>query len=205
MNYFRKFLEVIGFILVIGIISTIFLINKITEPNLPSLKNHYDAIIILSGNFDRASRAIKLYNSKQSSIIFLSKETSMINHYSFPERTRKTYEIYLDILVNNGVDRNNIVLFGQNNKSTLDEVKQLKKLDLSKYSKILIVTDYYHVYRTNKLFQDMDITFDYDFDHQHISAKWYEDKRSMLVVFSELMKCYLYYIFEDFDNYLGYV
>ena len=183
----------------------IILISKITEPVTVNLKSQYDAIIILSGNLERASKASELYFEKDSNVILLSKELTTVDYYSYLSVNKKTYELYMDILNNRGIDKNNIILFGTNNESTFDEIKELKKLDLERYSNILIVTDRYHIFRANELFKNMDVAFNYEFYSQNTSIKWYENKKSILIVFSELMKCYLYYIFEDFNAYLDYV
>lgn len=205
MFYFRRLLEIIGLISIIILLSATILISKITESVTVNLKNQYDAIIILSGNLERASTASQLYFEKDTSVILLSKELATVDDYSNFNNHKKTYELYLDILNNRGIDKSNIILYGTNNRSTFDEVKELKKLDLKKYSNILIVTDRYHVFRANEIFKNMNVSFNYEFYRQNISVKWYENKKSILIVFSELMKCYLYYIFDDFNTYLGYV
>ena len=205
MFYFRRLLEIIGLISIILFISAIFLINKITEPVTVNLKSQYDGIIILSGNLERASKASQLYFEKGANFILLSKELAVVQDYYSSNIHKKTYELYLDILSDRGIDKSNIILYGKNNKSTFDEVNELKKLDLIEYSNLLIVTDKYHVFRANKIFKNRDVAFNYEFYRQNESIKWYENKKSILIVFSELMKCYLYYIFEDFNTYLDYV
>ncbi len=205
MYYFRRLLEIIGLISIIILISAIFLISKITEPVTVDLKNQYDAIIILSGNLERASRASKLYFEKDAQVVLLSKELASVYDYSNMNHSKKTYELYLDILNNRGIDIGNIILYGTNNESTFDEINELKKLNLKKYSNILIVTDRYHIFRASQLLKANNVAFNYEFYRSKTSAKWYENKKSILIVFSELMKCYLYYIFEDFNTYLDYL
>ena len=205
MYYFRRLLEIIGLISIIILISAIFLISKITEPVTVDLKNQYDAIIILSGNLERASRASKLYFEKDAQVVLLSKELASVYDYSDMNHSKKTYELYLDILNNRGIDIGNIILYGTNNESTFDEINELKKLNLKKYSNILIVTDRYHIFRASQLLKANNVAFNYEFYRSKTSAKWYENKKSILIVFSELMKCYLYYIFEDFNTYLDYL
>ena len=205
MYYFRRLLEIIGLISIIILISAIFLISKITEPVTVDLKNQYDAIIILSGNLERASRASKLYFEKDAQVVLLSKELASVYDYSNMNHSKKTYELYLDILNNRGIDIGNIILYGTNNESTFDEINELKKLNLKKYSNILIVTDRYHIFRASQLLKANNVAFNYEFYRSKTSAKWYENKKSILIVFSELMKCYLYYIFDDFNTYLEYV
>ncbi|MFL2568731.1 MAG: ElyC/SanA/YdcF family protein [Gammaproteobacteria bacterium] len=205
MLYFRKLLEAIGLFSAAIIIVSFLLVHKITKENPSDIKDHYDAIIILSGNPERAFRASKLFFEKNSKIIFLSKEQVVFKNYFEPNNSKKTYELYLDILIKSGVDPKNIRLFGINNKSTIDEINELSRLDMSEYRDILIVTDRYHVFRANQILKDFNVKFNYDFYIALHSANWYENKGSILIVFSELLKTYLYYIFEDFSSYKQYI
>jgi len=70
---------------------------------------------------------------------------------------------------------------------------------------VLIVTDIYHIYRANKIFEDMDFEFTFDFHYHQLTHKWFENKKSIMIVLSEVIKSYLYIIFEDFDAYLDYI
>ena len=205
MLYFRKLLEAIGLLSFIIIISSVFLIHEITKENIVGTKDYYDAIIVLSGNPERAFRASKLYFKKKSRVIFLSKEQATYKNYFDPNDSKSTYKLYSDILVKNGVEPRNIVLYGVNNKSTIDEARELQKLDLSEYKDILIITDRYHVFRIDQMLKDVNVKFNYDFDITARSTDWYENKGSILIVFSELLKTYLYYIFEDFNSYQHYI
>lgn len=187
------------------IISSFFFVYEITRENSVKIKDRYDAIVILSGNPERAFRASKLFFEKKSKIILLSKEQKIFKNYFKPNDSKKTYELYLDILVKSGIEPKNIILFGINNKSTIDEVNELHKLDLSGYRDMLIVTDRYHVFRANQILKDINVRFNYDFDITIHSTDWYENKGSILIVFSELLKTYLYYIFGDFNSYKQYI
>ena len=205
MLYLRKLLEAIGLFSFVIIISSFFLVYKITKENQVDIKDHYDAIIVLSGNPERASRASELFFEKKSKIILLSKEQATYKNYYNLNDSKKTYELYLDILIKSGIDRKNIILYGVNNKSTVDEARELQKLDLSEYRNILIVTDRYHVFRANQILKGVDVKFNYDFDITAYSTDWYKNKGSILIVFSEVIKTYLYYIFEDFNSYKQYI
>ena len=205
MIHFLRLLEIIGLISIIFFASTIYLTHQITKERSTILNNTYDAIIILSGNFDRASRASELYFEKKAKYIYLSRESAIIHDYFDLSKSKKTYEIYLNIIKKNDIDRKNIILYGIDNKSTIDEARELKKLDFNNISSVLIVTDIYHIYRANKIFEDMNFAFTFDFHRQKISYNWYENKKSIMIVLSEVMKYYLYNIFEDFDMYLDYI
>jgi len=203
--YFSRLLEIIGLISIIIFVSTLYLINQITDERHNVLENNYDAIIILSGNFDRASRASKLYFEKKAKYIYLSRENALIHNYSDPLKSKKTYEIYLNIINKNGIDRKNIIIYGTDNKSTIDEARELKKLEFKNNASVLIVTDIYHIYRANKIFEDMDFEFTFDFHYHKLTDNWFENKKSIMIVLSEVIKSYLYIIFEDFDAYLDYI
>ncbi len=205
MLYFSRLLEIIGLISIIIFVSTLYLINQITDERHNVLENNYDAIIILSGNFDRASRASKLYFEKKAKYIYLSRENALIHDYSDSLKSKKTYEIYLNIINKNGIDRKNIIIYGTDNKSTIDEARELKKLEFKNNASVLIVTDIYHIYRANKIFEDMDFEFTFDFHYHQLTHNWFENKKSIMIVLSEVIKSYLYIIFEDFDAYLDYI
>ena len=182
------------------------MINKITNNQSVPLQKQYDAIIILSGNFERASRASNLFFDKRSKYIYLSREEAVINDYRESFKRKKTYEVYLEIIQTKGIHRNNVILFGSNNKSTLDEyVMELKKLNTQEISDVLVVTDTYHRFRARKIFDSMGFPFKYDFDVPYQTHNWYEDKKIYPNCLVGIMKCYLYYIFEDFDVYLGHL
>ena len=119
MLYFRKLLEAIGLFSFVIIISSFFFVYEITRENSVKIKDRYDAIVILSGNPERAFRASKLFFEKKSKIILLSKEQKIFKNYFKPNDSKKTYELYLDILVKSGIEPKNIILFGINNKSTI--------------------------------------------------------------------------------------
>jgi hypothetical protein len=61
---------------------------------------------------------------------------------------------------------------------------------------MLIVTDRYHVFRANQILKDINVRFNYDFDITIHSTDWSENKGSILIVFSELLKTYKQYISE---------
>lgn len=78
MLYFRKLLEAIGLFSFVIIISSFFFVYEITRENSVKIKDRYDAIVILSGNPERAYRASKLFFEKKSKIILLSKEQKIL-------------------------------------------------------------------------------------------------------------------------------
>ena len=69
MNYLIKLFAIIGLTSAILFIISIFLIAKITNPPVDNYYSEYDAIVVLSGNPERAKLAVKLYQENKSKII----------------------------------------------------------------------------------------------------------------------------------------
>ena len=109
-------------------ITTSYLLFKITNPEIDKIGSSYSAIVILSGDPERAVIGSKLFFKKDAKFIYLSKEAAIVKNYINLSEERKVYEKYIDILLKNNIPRKNIVLFGIDNKSTYDEAKFLAKL-----------------------------------------------------------------------------
>ena len=204
MFYINKLLLIIGLTTVLLLAITYYLFFKITNPEPNDLKSHYDAIVILSGNPERAVVGGKLFFDKDASFVYLSREDSKIKNYINSSDEKRIYETYIDILLKNNILRENIVLFGTNNKSTYDEAKSFSKINLSAANKVLIVTNKFHVYRAKKIFNEFEQSVEIDFFYINDTQEWSRDKHSIMMILSEIMKCFLYYIFGNFDGYLLY-
>ena len=100
--------------------------------------------------------------------------------------------------------RDDILLFGTNNKSTYQEVLALSNSTVSNYKKILIITDKYHIFRAQKIFKKHLAGHQVDFFHLPVSNDWTSSKESIHIIFSETLKLILFYTFNDFENYLTY-
>lgn len=203
MHYIYRLFLFIGAISTISLIIISYLTYQIINPEKTNLDDEYDAIVILSGNPERARIASNLFKTKYSKYILLSKEDRGIKNYLNPRFSKKTYELYQDIILKSQIDSNKIVLFGTNNTSTYDEAISLNKLDFKDIKKILIVTDKYHIFRTQVIFNNVISKYEIDFYYQDDMKDWISNKTSILTVFSEILKSILYYIFTDFDGYLG--
>ena len=203
MFYINKLLLIIGLTTVLLLAITYYLFFKITNPEPNDLKSHYDAIVILSGNPERAVVGSKLFFDKDAGFVYLSKEDSNIKNYINSSDEKRIYETYIDILLKNNILRENIVLFGTNNKSTYDEAKSFSKINLSDANKVLIVTNKFHVYRAKKIFNEFEQSVEIDFFYINDTQEWSRDKHSIMMILSEIMKCFLYYIFGNFDGYLS--
>lgn len=203
MFYFNKLLLVIGLMTVLLSIITFYLLFKITNPEARNLDSSYDAIVILSGDPERAVVSSRLFFEKDAKFIYLSKEASIVKNYISPSKEQKIYEIYINILLKNNILEEDIILFGIDNKSTYDEARFFNKINFSSIHNVLIVTNKFHVYRAKKIFNSFEQNVKTDFFYLDDAIDWRQDKGAIMTVVSEIMKCFLYYIYDDFNGYLA--
>jgi|TARA_B110000438_G_C15553174_1_gene537838 uncharacterized SAM-binding protein YcdF (DUF218 family) len=181
-----------------------YLLFKITNPEIDRISSTYDAIVVLSGNPERAVVGSRLFFEKNAKLIYLSKEDSIVKDYINSSEEKRVYEEYIDILLKNNILRKNIVLFGIDNKSTYDEAKFFSEINPSNIKNVLIITNKFHIYRVKKIFKAFDQKVKTDFFYIDDVSDWKQNKRAIKMVFSEIMKCFLYYIYDDFNGYLAY-
>ena len=203
MFYINKLLLITGLATVLLLVITYYLFFEITNPEANNLDSHYDAIVILSGNPERAVAGSKLFFDKDADFIYLSKENKKIKNYIDPSNEKRVYETYINILLKNNISRGNIILFGTNNKSTYDEAKNFSNINLSGINKVLIVTDKFHIHRAKMIFNEFKQSVEIDFFYVDDTDNWSRDKQSIMMILSEIMKCFLFYIFDNFDGYLS--
>ena len=203
MFYINKLLLITGLATVLLLVITYYLFFEITNPEANNLDSHYDAIVILSGNPERAVVGSKLFFDKDADFIYLSKENKKIKNYIDPSNEKRVYETYINILLKNNISRGNIILFGTNNKSTYDEAKNFSNINLSGINKVLIVTDKFHIHRAKMIFNEFKQSVEIDFFYVNDTDNWSRDKQSIMMILSEIMKCFLFYIFDNFDGYLS--
>ena len=204
MLYFNKLLSVIGLMTVLLSIIIFYLLFKITNPEIDRVSSTYDAIVVLSGNPERAVVGSRLFFEKNAKLVYLSKEDSIVKNYINSSEVKRVYEEYINILLKNNIPRKNIILFGIDNKSTYDEAKFFSKINSSDIKNVLIVTNKFHIYRVKKIFKAFDQKVKTDFFYIDDVSDWKQNKRAIKMVFSEIMKCFLYYIYDDFNGYLAY-
>ena len=207
MNYLIKLLAIIGLTSITLFIISIFLITKITNPPVDNYYSEYDAIVVLSGNPERAKLAGKLYQENKSKIILLSKENKLLNDYFGDRGSVETYRQYIKILKQNNIPQKDIILFGNNNRSTFEEAKALSDLESPQLKNILIITNKYHVLRTKRIFNQImpqqTIHFLYPEFYKN-NDNWLKNKISIIIVFTELAKIILFFLFDDFNGYLAF-
>tara|TARA_B100000953_G_scaffold216222_1_gene178700 strand:- start:1364 stop:1993 length:630 start_codon:yes stop_codon:yes gene_type:complete len=207
LNYLIKLFVIIGLTSITLFIISIFLITKITNPPVDNYYSEYDAIVILSGNPERAKLAGKLYQENKSKIILLSKENKLLNDYFGSREPIETYRQYIKILKQNNIPQKDIILFGNNNRSTFEEAKALSDLESPQLKNILIITNKYHVFRAKRIFDQImpqqTIHFLYPEFYKN-NDNWLKNKISIIIVFTELAKIILFFLFDDFDGYLAF-
>ncbi len=182
---------------------TFYLLFKITNPDIRNIDSSYDAIVILSGDPERAVVSSRLFFEKDAKFIYLSKEASIVKNYISSSNEQRIYEKYIDILLKNNILAEDIILFGIDNKSTYDEAKFFSKISLSSMHNVLIVTNKFHVYRAKKIFNSFEQKVKIDFFYIDDASDWKQDKGAIMIVASEIIKCFLYYIYDDFNGYLA--
>ena len=97
MRYIYVIFSVLGIISFIFLAFSIYTINKIVYPEQDLIKDKYYAIVVLSGNPERAILAAEKYFEKNASTILLSREITLFKDY-LTENSIPTYKIYLKIL-----------------------------------------------------------------------------------------------------------
>ena len=127
------------------------------HPDIGKAEESYEKIAVLSGNVGRVLKASELFKSKNAEYILLSKESRLVENYSSESKPLFLYQYYINVLVNNGVDRNSILLFGDN-RNTYEEILSLSKVLKSKSSKILLVTDRYHISRVQEIIRHFNLS-----------------------------------------------
>jgi len=154
LSYFFTLFGVISFIF---LLFSVKLIEEIVHPNIKSNELSYEYIVVLSGNVNRVIKASELFRTKNASYILLSKEDRLIENQVSESESVSVYQHYINVLVSKGIERNNIILFGDN-ENTRDEIISLSKILKTKSFKMLLVTDSYHINRVQKLLSQFDLS-----------------------------------------------
>lgn len=204
MFFIIRFFSLIGLVSVILILILFFTITQITNPDIAEINQEYDAIVILSGNPERAVLASEISNATQIKKIYLSREEKLRNDYSSTTSDKRVFELYFDILKENLILPEDIILFGNNNLSTFDEAMSLQKVVKSTHKKLLIITDKFHIYRANQIFTKFMPNHEISFYAQDNNIDWSMDKLLIQIIFSETLKLTLYHLFGDFNAYKSY-
>ncbi len=156
MRYFSLILKVFGLIFFFICIFSYFLLSEIINPRVKNIDGNYQAIVILSGNLNRARYASMIFKERESSKILLSKENRRLNLIS-PDEVMRTYQLYVSVLLENGIKRDQIQFLGEDNHSTFDEISSLASYLQLNNERVLVVTDRYHANRVKIIAEHLNI------------------------------------------------
>jgi len=190
LSYFFTLFGVISFIF---ILFSVKLIEEIVHPNIKSNELSYEYIVVLSGNVNRVVKASELFTTKNASYILLSKEDRLIENQVSESESVSVYQYYIEVLVNKGIERNNIILFGDN-KNTRDEIISLSKILKTKSFKMLLVTDSYHINRVQKLLIQFDLSDKIDLYPIEVNPDGKISKRALQNYILEYFKLLNFYL-----------
>jgi len=190
LSYFFTLFGVISFIF---ILFSVKLIEEIVHPNIKSNELSYEYIVVLSGNVNRVVKASELFTTKNASYILLSKEDRLIENQVSESESVSVYQYYIEVLVSKGIERNNIILFGDN-KNTRDEIISLSKILKTKSFKMLLVTDSYHINRVQKLLIQFDLSDKIDLYPIEVNPDGKISKRALQNYILEYFKLLNFYL-----------
>ena len=193
MRFLSYFFTLFGVISFIFILFSVKLIEEIVHPNIKSNELSYEYIVVLSGNVNRVVKASELFTTKNASYILLSKEDRLIENQVSESESVSVYQYYIEVLVNKGIERNNIILFGDN-KNTRDEIISLSKILKTKSFKMLLVTDSYHINRVQKLLIQFDLSDKIDLYPIEVNPDGKISKRALQNYILEYFKLLNFYL-----------
>ena len=193
MRFLSYFFTLFGVISFIFILFSVKLIEEIVHPNIKSNELSYEYIVVLSGNVNRVVKASELFKTKNASYILLSKEDRLIENQVSESESVSVYQYYIEVLVNKGIERNNIILFGDN-KNTRDEIISLSKILKTKSFKMLLVTDSYHINRVQKLLIQFDLSDKIDLYPIEVNPDGKISKRALQNYILEYFKLLNFYL-----------
>ncbi len=190
LSYFFTLFGVISFIF---LLFSVKLIEEIVHPNIKSNELSYEYIVVLSGNVNRVIKASELFRTKNASYILLSKEDRLIENQVSESESVSVYQHYINVLVSKGIERNNIILFGDN-ENTRDEIISLSKILKTKSFKMLLVTDSYHINRVQKLLSQFDLSDKIDLYPIEVNPDGKISKRALQNYILEYFKLLNFYL-----------
>ena len=190
LSYFFTLFGVISFIF---LLFSVKLIEEIVHPNIKSNELSYEYIVVLSGNVNRVIKASELFRTKNASYILLSKEDRLIENQVSESESVSVYQHYINVLVSKGIERNNIILFGDN-ENTRDEIISLSKILKTKSIKMLLITDSYHINRVQKLLSQFDLSDKIDLYPIEVNPDGKISKRALQNYILEYFKLLNFYL-----------
>ncbi|MDH5446265.1 MAG: YdcF family protein [Gammaproteobacteria bacterium] len=147
------FLTVASLVLIIT--SAFFASNWLIVNDTPRKS---DAIVVLAGLFTRPPYAADLYKQGYASKIYYSKPVMSDHHkilltYDIPYPRHE--QVYRELLIQNGVSPENLIMYGNNVVSTIDEAESLKKTLSETPERLIVVTSPTHTRRAKIIFEEI--------------------------------------------------
>ena len=162
MRFLSLFFRTFGIVSFIFVIFSVVVVYGITHPRVSEPAETYKTIVILSGNPDRVILARELFYDKNAKFILLSKESRLIKNYDRKDARQYVYQYYIQLLLERGIERDEIILFGPS-KNTEGEFKALSKILKNSSERVLVVTNRYHISRSVKNAEKFGINHFIDF------------------------------------------
>ena len=193
MRLLSHFFTLFGVISFAFFLFSLKLIEEIVYPDINCIEQSYEYIAVLSGNTKRVVKASELYTTKNARYILLSKEDRLIENHILKFKSVPIYQYYMEILIDNGIERNNIILFGDN-KNTYDEILSLSKTLETIPHTVLLVTDIYHINRVQKILNHFDLSDKIDLYAVEENADAKTSKRTLQNYILEYFKLLNFYL-----------
>ena len=193
MRLLSHFFTLFGVISFAFFLFSLKLIEEIVYPDINCIEQSYEYIAVLSGNTKRVVKASELYTTKNARYILLSKEDRLIENHILESKSVPVYQYYTEVLVSNGIERKNIILFGDN-KNTYDEILSLSKILETIPHTVLLVTDIYHINRVQNILNHFDLSDKIDLYAVEENADAKTSKRSLQNYILEYFKLLNFYL-----------
>ena len=193
MRLLSHFFTLFGVISFAFLLFSLKLIEEIVYPDINCIEQSYEYIAVLSGNTKRVVKASELYTTKNARYILLSKEDRLIENHILKFKSVPVYQYYMEILIGNGIERNNIILFGDN-KNTYDEILSLSKTLETIPHTVLLVTDIYHINRVQNILNHFDLSDKIDLYAVEENADAKISKRTLQNYILEYFKLLNFYL-----------
>ena len=179
-------------ILVLAVFLDSWLLSAADEPV------ESDYAFVLAGKPFRALEAADLYKEGLVKKIYVSKPFESMERSKFEKMgiiiPRKEW-LTQQVLLRSGVPLDDILFFGTNSLSTVEEILAIKKMVTRSNAKFMVVTSPYHVRRTKMILSDYFKEHSYRVilnRHENMAEPWWTQQSSALQVVLEVSKIFYY-------------
>lgn len=157
-----------------------------------------DAMVVLSGNFNRPAYAAELYQLGLAKKIYIARPARLPgekalddNGIEFPRREK----LYRAILVKRGIPDDAIAFFGEDLDGTVAEAETLAGELKDQTGSLMVVTSPYHARRARMLFSKALPGWDVrvvGVPSERLPGAWWSDRNAARAVLTELPKTIFY-------------